>query len=108
MKYFRNKLNTVCAFESNGSQDYLITADMVAMTDAEVELHIHPVIVLSTVDQLANLDAENPISQRSLRDFIMMTTNALKLGQPVDLSATPAVKKAISIEAQAAALRAKL
>lgn len=41
MKYY--KLNQVVyAFEQDGTQDYLITKDMVAMTADEVDRHINP------------------------------------------------------------------
>lgn len=42
MKFFKDNTGTVCAFEPDGSQDDLITADMVAMTDDEVLAHTSP------------------------------------------------------------------
>ena len=62
----------------------------------------------TVAQQLARLDADNALSQRSLRDFIGLTTEALKLGLPVDLSAIPGVEKVYSVEAEAAALRSQL
>lgn len=70
------------------------------------EPYIEP--VQTVVEQLARLDAENALSQRNLRDFIRVTTEALKLGQPVDLTVLPGVAKVYAVEEQAAALRAQL
>ena len=62
----------------------------------------------TVAQQLARLDADNALSQRSLRDFIRVATEALKLGQPVDLTVLPGVAKVYAVEAEAAALRAQL
>lgn len=35
MKYFKNKNNTVFAYENDGSQDFLITDDMIAISESE-------------------------------------------------------------------------
>lgn len=37
MKYFKNTQNEVFAFESDGSQDHLIKADMTEITEAEIQ-----------------------------------------------------------------------
>ena len=37
MKLFKNKNNEVFAYESDGSQDYLISDDFVAMTQEEID-----------------------------------------------------------------------
>lgn len=37
MKYFKNTENRVFAFEEDGSQDHLITADMTEISEAEVQ-----------------------------------------------------------------------
>ncbi|MCU9946877.1 DUF4376 domain-containing protein [Pseudomonas sp. PDM13] len=43
MKYFRNTASgEVLAYEQDGSQDHLITPDLVPMAAAEIELHINP------------------------------------------------------------------
>lgn len=42
MKYFKKMNGEVWAFESDGSQDHLITDEFTAMTEAEVESHINP------------------------------------------------------------------
>ena len=41
MKYYK-KNNEVFAFEEDGSQDFLITEDMVRMSSEEVDQHINP------------------------------------------------------------------
>ena len=87
---------------------HLLPAGSVPITDEEAEA-LKPVPPPPTVaEQLASLDAANALTQRNLRDFILLTTEALKLGQPIDLSLLPGVAKVKSVEAQAAALREQL
>jgi hypothetical protein len=62
----------------------------------------------TVADQLATLDSTYALTQRNLRDFILLTTEALKLGQPVDLSQVRGVAMVMAVEAEAAALRAQL
>ena len=92
--------------------EHLLPAGSVQITDEEAEalrLAAIPAPVPPTVaQQLAQLDADNALSQRSLRDFIRVATEALKLGQPVDLTVLPGVAKVYAVEAEAAALRAQL
>lgn len=51
MKTYKNASNTVFAFEINGSQDYLITPDLVAISEADANVIRNP--PLST-DQMWN------------------------------------------------------
>jgi len=62
----------------------------------------------TVADQLAKLDADNALTQRNLRDLVLILAQALKVGGPVDLTQLPGVKKAAEVEAEAAALRAQL
>jgi hypothetical protein len=57
------------------------------------------------LEQLAQLDAENTLSQRNLRDFIMLTVEALKRGSPIDLSKVLGISNVIAVEVEAQALR---
>ena len=79
---------------------------------ATVKSNIKPVVVvLPTVqEQLAQLDAENTLTQRNLREFILLTTEAIKVAtnNAVDLSQLPGVANVANVEARAAVLRAKL
>jgi hypothetical protein len=66
---------------------------------------------LSTTQDLLNkLDADNTLTQRNLRETIMLMNEAFKLvsSNSVDLSAIPGVAKVYAVEAEAAALRASL
>jgi hypothetical protein len=60
--------------------------------------------------QLQALDAENTLTQRNLRETIMLMNEAFKTvsNNALDLSAIPGVAKVYEVEAQAAALRAQL
>lgn len=59
MKYF--KLNDVVyAYESDGSQDDLITSEHIAMTDDEIDRHIHPDKYLSDEEKKAIARASMP------------------------------------------------
>lgn len=59
---------------------------------------------------LAELDAANALTQRNLRETVMLMAEAFKQisGGAVDLSAIPGVAKVYEVEAQAEALRAQL
>jgi hypothetical protein len=59
---------------------------------------------------LAELDAANALSQRNLRETVMLMAEAFKQisGGAVDLSAIPGVAQVYAVEAEAEALRAQL
>ena len=53
MKYYRKTNGVVYAFESDGSQDHLITKDLVQMKDDEVDKHINPDKYLTASERYA-------------------------------------------------------
>ncbi|PHS23396.1 MAG: hypothetical protein COA83_09915 [Methylophaga sp.] len=59
MKYYKNTItNEVFAFELDGSQDTLITVDMMQMKAAEIDAHINPPPIKPTpAQQLSATDA---------------------------------------------------
>lgn len=70
MKYFKRPSGEVYAFEIDGSQDHLITPDMLPMSQAEVAAHLTPTVIVPTsvtmrqarlallaVDKLAQVNA---------------------------------------------------
>ena len=48
MKYFKDAVGTVYAFEADGSQDEFIPAGLVALSDEEVVAHLNPVTFSTT------------------------------------------------------------
>lgn len=64
----------------------------------------------TTQDLLIKLDADNPLTQRNLRETVMLMAEAFKqvTNGAVDLSTIPGVAKVYEVEAQAEALRAQL
>lgn len=54
MKYFKDVAGVVHAFEADGSQDEYIHADLVAMSESEIELHLNPRPLVPTTDELCN------------------------------------------------------
>ena len=64
----------------------------------------------SPQDLLNKLDADNTLTQRNLRETVMLMAEAFKLisNNAVDLSTIPGVAKVYEVEAEAAALRAQL
>ena len=64
----------------------------------------------TVIEQLAKLDADNMLTQRNLRETVMLMAEAFKLisNNAVDLSTIPGVAKVYEVEAEAAALRAQL
>jgi len=71
-----------------------------------IEPYVPP--IPTPVELLANLDADNALTQRNLREFILLAAQAFKLGQPIDIMAIPGVAKVAQVEAEAQALRAAL
>lgn len=63
----------------------------------------------TTQQLLATLDADNALTQRNLREFILLMSQAVKqLNPAVDLSLIPGIAKVADIETQASLLRAQL
>ena len=62
------------------------------------------------LELLQKLDAENALTQRNLRETVMLMNEAFKQlsGGTLDLSQIPGVAMVYEVEAQAAALRAQL
>jgi len=59
--------------------------------------------------QLSALDSVNALTQRNLREAIMLLAEAIKVANPeVDLSAVPGIAKVFEVEAQAEILRSQL
>lgn len=108
MKFYKNEAGAVFAFNEDGTQDFLVTEDMVVMTPAEVLAHTNPPTTIK--QQLAKLEEENPITPRNLRELAMLVTEGFKqvTGVALDISQIPGVKTAYDVEAEAAVLRAQL
>lgn len=64
----------------------------------------------TVIEQLAKLDADNMLTQRNLRETVMLMNEAFKMvsNNAMDLSTIPGVAKVYEVEAEAAALRAQL
>ncbi len=89
---------------------HLLPAGCVQITAEEAEA-LRPVPPAPTAQDLLNkLDADNTLTQRNLRETIMLMNEAFKLvsSNSVDLSAIPGVAKVYAVEAEAAALRVQL
>ena len=89
---------------------HLLPAGCVQITAEEAEA-LRPVPPAPTAQDLLNkLDADNTLTQRNLRETIMLMNEAFKLvsSNAVDLSNIPGVAQVYAVEAQAAALRAQL
>ena len=76
-------------------------------TPEEISAHTY---VPTTKDLLAKLDADNTLSQRNLRETILLMSEAFKQlsNGALDLTAIPGVKRVKDVEAQAAELRSQL
>ena len=89
---------------------YLLPAGCVQITAEEAQA-LRPVPPPPTTQDLLNkLDADNALTQRNLRETVMLMAEAFKLisNNAVDLSTIPGVAKVYAVEAEAAALRAQL
>jgi hypothetical protein len=84
------------------SEEDLLPGETISLTQ--------PVLVVTPTPQeaLASLDTTYALSQRNLREFIMLTAEALKSGTPIDVTVLPGVQTVYAVEAQAVILRAQL
>lgn len=89
---------------------HLLPAGCVQITAEEAEALRSVQPAPTTQYLLAKLDADNTLTQRNLRETIMLMNEAFKLvsSNAVDLSNIPGVAQVYAVEAQAAALRAQL
>lgn len=69
---------------------------------------VRPPTPQTPLDQLRTLESQYALTQRNLREFILLTVEALKVGTPVDLSVLPGVQVVAAVEAEAASLRAQM
>jgi len=89
---------------------YLLPAGCVPITDEEAEA-LRPVPPPPTTQDLLNkLDADNQLTQRNLRETVMLMAEAFKMvsNNAVDLSNIPGVAQVYAVEAEAAVLRGQL
>ena len=96
--------------DMEGTATHLLPDGSVPITEEEAEA-LRPVPPPPTTQDLLNkLDADNTLTQRNLRETIMLMNEAFKLvsSNSVDLSNIPGVAQVYAVEAQAAALRAQL
>ena len=97
-------------FLDNDSFAHLLPAGCVPITPEEAEA-LRPVPPPPTTQDLLNkLDADNTLTQRNLRETVMLMAEAFKqvTNGAVDLSTIPGVAKVYEVVAQAEALRAQL
>ena len=91
--------------------EYLLPADSVQISEAEAKDILASLITAPTTkDLLAKLDADNTLSQRNLRETILLMSEAFKQlsNGALDLTSIPGVKRVKDVEAQAAELRSQL
>ena len=84
----------------------LSTGETVELPDLEPT----PVAPPTPIELLQKLDTENALTQRNLRETVMLMAEAFKTvtNGAVDLSQIPGVAKVYEVEAQAQALRSQL
>jgi len=90
---------------------HLLPVGSIAITDEEAEaLRLAAIVPPSTFDLLAKLDADNTLTQRNLREFILLTAEAVKMATngAVDMSQVVGVANVAVVEAEAAYLRSQL
>ena len=89
---------------------HMLPAGCIQITAEEAEA-LRPVPPAPTAQDLLNkLDADNTLTQRNLRETIMLMNEAFKLvsSNAVDLSNIPGVAQVYAVEAQAEVLRGQL
>ena len=96
-------------FIEDPSFEYLLPAGSVPITDEEAAALTAPPPP-SPKNLLDKLDGDNVLTQRNLRETVMLMTEAFKTvsNGAIDLSQIPGVAKVYEVEAQAAVLRGQL
>ena len=84
----------------------ILTGEVTEHEDAPVTPEYAP----TSQELLNKLDADNTLTQRNLRETIMLMNESFKLvsSNSVDLSNIPGVAQVYAVEAQAAVLRGQL
>ena len=106
--HYKDQSNALYFLDS-AEFEHLLPAGCVQITDAEAEA-LKQVHTPTVAEKLAALDAANALTQRNLRETVMLMSEAFKqiTGGAVNLTSIPGVAKVYEVEAQAAALRAQL
>lgn len=92
MKYYKDKNNTVYAYESDGSQDYIIPYDFLAISEADADALRNPAQTLTQIVDAQILALEATVTQRRLREAALTEAGRAWLAD---------------VDAQIAALRAQ-
>lgn len=115
MPHYKDANNELFWFDTPEAAAHLVAQGHVEITDAEAKAiiaAIKPIALPSPTDaagKLAQLDTDNHLTQRNLREFILLTAKAVQQLNPgLDLTQIPGIAKVAQVEAQAAALRATL
>lgn len=99
MRKLFKKDGLVFEFESDGSQDELITNDYLAMTDEEIDKHINPQKYLTEAEKYNNyLNSLPPLTRRQFK-LALLANNLLDvIDNTIASIADPLVKAHITIE----------
>jgi len=106
--HYKDQFNALY-FLDDAAHEHLLPAGCVQITEMEAEA-LKPVHTPTVAEKLAALDAANALTQRNLRETVMLMAEAFKqiTGGAVNLSLIPGVAKVYEVEAQAAILRGQL
>lgn len=99
---FTDPTHTVVADENHSFLAELLTAEQLAQVLPYAAPELPPAA------QIAALEAANPITHRMLRDLSMAVAQIAAAVTGTDPMVNPAVQQVAALEAQIAALRAKL
>ena len=78
------------------------------LQNGEIVPYVTPVYVPTPLEQIAAIEAANPITHRNLRDLSMTVAQIAAAVTGTDPLVNPAVQQIVALEAQIAALRAQL
>ena len=99
MRKLFKKDDLVFEFESDGSQDELITDDYLAMTDEEIDRHINPDKYLTEAEKYNNYLKSLPSLTRRQFKLALLANNLLDvIDNTIASVADPLVKAHITIE----------
>lgn len=107
MRYYKDDKDGFYVLESDAIEPQ---ATWVQITGSEADTFIHVSVEPTPQDRLNKLDEDNALTQRNLRETVMLMAEAFKTisGGALDLSQIPGVQKVYAVEAEAKALREQL
>jgi len=109
MKYFTDPSNgSLWAYNADGSEDHVILDNLVPVSNEEAQARINAPPILPPIQQIEQIEADNPITHRSIRDLSKAVAELIAEVKGVSLEDVvpnnPGMKRLLKVEAEIAAI----